>query len=57
MNHKKTLLMGAAAAALALAAGCKTGTKTMAGGDAAKGECYGINSCKGQGACGGEDHQ
>ncbi len=24
--------------------------------EAVKGECHGINSCKGQGACGGKDH-
>ena len=53
---KKTALMGAALAALVAAAGCnKSGMKT-ASGDTAKGECHGVNACKGQGECGGPGH-
>ena len=58
---KKTTLAAAALAALSMAAGCaKNGpaagktasTAPMASG---KGECYGINTCKGTGECGGVD--
>lgn len=59
---KRDLLTGAALAALTFAAGCG-GSKTMTKGDsaaapsAAKGECWGVNACKGQGACGGVGHE
>lgn len=62
---KKTTLATAALAALAMAAGCahtKAGEKsggaatTASAGAGAKGECYGINSCKGTGECGGPGH-
>jgi uncharacterized membrane protein len=46
--------MAAALAALTLAAGC-AGSKP-AGETAAKGECHGVNACKGQGECGGTGH-
>lgn len=62
--ERKTTLTGAALAALALAAGCahrhghSHGQKTAEpAAAAAKGECHGVNECKGQGACGsGDDH-
>jgi uncharacterized membrane protein len=61
MDHKS--LTGAALAALALAA-CshhhhhgKASAKDAAPAAAAKGECHGVNECKGKGACGsGENH-
>lgn len=62
---KKTTLAAAALAALAMA-GCKTMGREGHGaaapaastGDAGKkGECLGVNSCKGQGACGGVGHE
>lgn len=51
-------LTGAALAALTLAAGCahKHGGTTAApapsAATAVKGECHGVNECKGKGACG-----
>lgn len=42
-------------ASASIMAGCVTsGTSTTASSEA--GECHGINSCKGQGACGGKGH-
>lgn len=51
---KKTTLAAAALAAFSLAAGCagKSGSE----GTVAKGECHGVNACKGQGECGGTGH-
>lgn len=55
MDRKTTALTGAALAALALA-GCahQHGAKASAPQAAAgpKGECHGVNACKGKGACG-----
>jgi len=51
---KKATLATAALAALTLAAGCAV--KSGTAGTAAKGECYGVNACKGQGECGGTGH-
>lgn len=67
---RKTGLAAAALAAFSMA-GCATGGKTMDGmnkgrsGPADKpapvvekaGECWGVNACKGQGACGGVGHE
>lgn len=66
---RKTTMATAALAALTMAAGCvprKADTAGAPKGEAAtggatvasekKGECWGINACKGQGACGGVDH-
>jgi hypothetical protein len=53
---KKTTLAAAALAALTMAAGCaKNGPAAAktASTAPAKGECYGVNSCKGTGECGG----
>jgi len=55
---KKTTLATAALAALALASGCahtQTGAALTAAAGG-KGECYGVNSCKGTGECGGPGH-
>jgi hypothetical protein len=53
---RKTTLAAAALAALTMAAGCaqngRTAAKTASTGPA-KGECSGVNSCKGTGECGG----
>ncbi|MBI3288240.1 MAG: hypothetical protein HYZ74_01840 [Elusimicrobia bacterium] len=51
---KKTTLAAAALAALSLATGCagKSGTTEAV----VKGECHGVNACKGQGECGGTGH-
>ena len=51
MKTKKSLLVGAAFSGLLLTA------PAIAGGDKeVKGECHGINRCKGQGECGGKGH-
>jgi uncharacterized membrane protein len=54
--EKKAMLATVALAALTMAAGCAhtTGGATAASG--VKGECYGVNSCKATGECGGPDH-
>ena len=51
---KKKLLISAAVAGIFLVSGCAT--TSGATGDNVKGKCYGVNSCKGKGACGGKDH-
>jgi hypothetical protein len=54
---KKQLLMGTALAAFVVgAAGCGGMNKSSGAGMAAKGECAGVNACKGQGECGGAGH-
>ena len=53
---KKTTLATAALAALALASGCAHTTKGATASATVKGECYGVNSCKGTGECGGVGH-
>jgi len=52
-NMKKSILIGAAISGLLLtgAAGAKEHTS-----DKTKGECHGINSCKGKGDCGGKGY-
>lgn len=55
--EKRTMLTGAALAAMTLAA-CASPKSAQMGKEkggmmAAKGECWGVNACKGQGACGG----
>lgn len=53
---KKTTLAAAALAAL-MASGCAHTEKGAAASAApSKGECYGVNSCKGTGECGGPGH-
>lgn len=51
----KSVLVAAAVAGLMMA-GCSSAQKTSTASDAAMGECHGINSCKGQGECGGAGH-
>jgi hypothetical protein len=52
--NKKILLAGAALSGLLLTAGCaNSGSKAAA---VSKGECHGINSCKGTGDCGGKGY-
>lgn len=54
---KNAKRVGAALAALAAAAaGCSGMPKTAGASAAAKGECWGVNACKGQGECGGAGH-
>ena len=50
-NKTKALLSVALTTLLVTASGCAT--TGAASGDLAKGECHGINSCKGKGECGG----
>ena len=54
MNSKKSLLMGAAVAGLMISCTGTTTEKNMA--EVKQGEvmCYGVNSCKGKGACHGK---
>lgn len=47
-------LLVASAVAGILAAGAFTGTARAA--EEGKVKCYGVNACKGQGACGGKGH-
>jgi uncharacterized membrane protein len=51
--EKKMALAGAAIAAISMAAGCAHTHQQMAG-DGSK--CFGVNACKGQGACSGPGH-
>lgn len=52
MNAKKSLLMGAAVAGLMIS--CNGGEHKMPETKAGEVMCYGVNSCKGQGACHGK---
>ena len=67
MTNDKKILLGSALAAFTLAAGCSSmGMKKSASSASpaaaptgtlmAKGECSGINACKGTGECGGVGH-
>lgn len=52
-----SVLVGAALTALAVAAvGCAGSGMKKDASMAAKGECWGVNACKGQGECGGAGH-
>ncbi len=53
MKKTNVILMSAAIAGLLLGAGSPT---TVHADDAAKGECWGINACKGTGDCAGKGH-
>lgn len=53
MENKKVLL-GLALTGMVMAAGCSTTNSTQA--SKVVGECHGVNSCKGSGACGGKGH-
>ena len=49
--------MLALTASAAMVSGCVTsGSGSSNASSATMGECHGINSCKGQGACGGKGH-
>ncbi|EPG65351.1 hypothetical protein ACE5IS_00625 [Leptospira wolffii] len=51
----KNLIIGAALTGL-FATGAIAENKTAPSEDSSKGECHGINSCKGTGDCGGKGH-
>lgn len=53
----KTVILTAALTGLMLA-GCASGTQATSDSSStvAKGECHGINACKGTGECGGAGH-
>ena len=51
----KATIVTAALAGLMMA-GCASGAKTTDSSSVAQGECHGVNSCKGQGECGGAGH-
>lgn len=53
-NIKNNLLIGAAISGLLVSGGM--GAKDMPQADKTKGECHGINSCKGTGDCGGKGY-
>jgi hypothetical protein len=55
MNFKQKVLLGAALTGMISG----TATANQSGDMGPKGgnvECYGVNSCKGKGECGGKDH-
>ncbi len=55
---KQTLTSLASCAAVLTWASCETpGTSTSGPADEAVGKCMGVNSCKGQGDCGGKTHE
>jgi len=60
MTSKKIFMTAALAGLMAVATAAKaaddTTTAPAPSGDMMKGECHGVNACKGQGACGGEGH-
>ena len=51
----KSVIIAAALTGLMMTA-CSTTSKTTSTDSASMGECNGVNSCKGQGACGGPGH-
>ncbi len=61
--ERNAVLTGAALAALTLAGcahhhhGAKTDAAAPAAPTAAKGECHGVNACKGQGVCAGPGYE
>ena len=48
------MLLGLALTGMVMAAGCSTTNSSQA--SKVAGECHGVNSCKGKGACGGKGH-
>ena len=50
------VLLGAAVSTLLLAGTAIAQAEANPDGEAVKGECHGVNACKGQGDCGGKDH-
>ena len=56
MISKKSALVSAALSGLMLTAGCAGMDSSMGGTQIAMGQCHGVNSCKGKGACEGVSH-
>lgn len=56
-NVKSSILVSAAVAGLVLGSGCSFLNEEEDAPEIVGGECHGINSCKGQGACAGKDHR
>ena len=59
MIARKTLLASAALSGLLIAAGCAHSHSDSGGdmyGEMAKGQCHGVNDCKGHGECKGAGH-
>ena len=54
VDPKKMLLSAAIAGVIAGTSGCSTSDQQSS--ELFMGECHGVNTCKGQGACGGTDH-
>lgn len=50
MSHQ-SMLLGAALTGLLLASGCAHSHDSMSGAEMAKGQCHGVNECKGKGEC------
>ncbi len=48
---QKSLLLGAALSGLLIASGCAHSHDSMSHGEMAKGQCHGVNDCKGKGEC------
>jgi hypothetical protein len=48
---QKSLLLGAALSGLLIASGCAQSHHSMSNGEMAKGQCHGVNDCKGKGEC------
>ncbi len=55
LKNKSMILSAALTGVLLATSGCATGDKS-AQGQAAVGECHGVNACKGKGECGGKGH-
>ena len=53
MNTKKVLMASAVAGLLSVGGAGIAAAETHGGGDGTKVHCYGVNKCKGTGACGG----
>lgn len=50
MSHQ-SLLLGAALSGLLIASGCAHSANSMPSAEIAKGQCHGVNECKGKGEC------
>jgi len=48
---QKSLLLGAALSGLLIASGCAHSHDSASMGEMAKGQCHGVNDCKGKGEC------
>ncbi len=53
MISNKSLLVSAALTGLLFATGCAHSHDSMSHGEMAKGQCHGVNDCKGHGECKG----